>query len=491
MHRGRDPLRGRSAFEGDPSGRGPGQDRRQGRVVAGPAVAGRADHPRSGSRRVTQEDARDLVRAREDARGDLMRARHRVSKLLLRHGHVYYGGRAWTGKHRAWLRLGPVRPARHPGRLRGRPWRPSSSPWPAGPAWTPRSPRWPRTREFTAMTRRLCCLRGISTLTGFALAVEIGEWDRFTGSSIGAYLGLVPSEHSTGESRRQGGITKTGNTHVRRLLVEAAWHHQRRYTVGAGPPGPLGPGHPRGTGPRPRRQPAAAPPMGPLHRTRQEAHRGQHRHRPRARRLVLVPGHPGVANSTARPGLARTRCAQREEPTRDSTVSHQPQDGDARHQRKRSAPAERRPAVTNPRISVLTVRRKDTLRKATTRPRRTRCRRINQTRRHLTLPLDRNPTYQSRRAGLARGTAGRGGRGHPRGAPADRRRSAADPAAAQADARHPGSLRREDVPRRVTHGDARLATGTLDGGAHEVRLPACWPPRRRWSRPRTAWRARR
>jgi hypothetical protein len=53
---------------------------------------------------ITQESARDLVRAREDARGDLLRTRHRVSKLLLRHGHVYYGGKAWAGKHEAWLR---------------------------------------------------------------------------------------------------------------------------------------------------------------------------------------------------------------------------------------------------------------------------------------------------------------------------------------------------------------------------------------------------
>ena len=63
-------------------------------------------------------------------------------------------------------------------------------------------------------------------------AVELGDWDRFTGASIGAYLGLVPSEHSSGDSRSQGGITKTGNTHARRLLVEAAWHHKPRYRVG-------------------------------------------------------------------------------------------------------------------------------------------------------------------------------------------------------------------------------------------------------------------
>ena len=59
--------------------------------------------------------------------------------------------------------------------------------------------------EFTPITRRLCCLRGISVLTGLALATEIGEWDRFTGASIGAYLGMVPSETSTGQSRRARG----------------------------------------------------------------------------------------------------------------------------------------------------------------------------------------------------------------------------------------------------------------------------------------------
>ena len=86
--------------------------------------------------------------------------------------------------------------------------------------------------EFTDMVRRLGCLRGISTLTGFALAVEIGDWHRFTGNTIGSFVGLVPSEYSSGSSRAQGPITKAGNTHVRRLLVEAAWHHRARYTVG-------------------------------------------------------------------------------------------------------------------------------------------------------------------------------------------------------------------------------------------------------------------
>ena len=65
------------------------------------------------------------------------------------------------------------------------------------------------------------------------MAVEIGDWHRFTGNTIGSFVGLVPSEHSSGATRSQGSITKTGNGHARRLLVEAAWHHRPRYTVGA------------------------------------------------------------------------------------------------------------------------------------------------------------------------------------------------------------------------------------------------------------------
>lgn len=75
----------------------------------------------------------------------------------------------------------------------------------------------------------MCCLRGIGTLTGFGLAVEAGDWQRFTGSTIGSFVGLVPSESSSGQRRAQGGITKTGNSHARRLLVEAAWHHRKPY----------------------------------------------------------------------------------------------------------------------------------------------------------------------------------------------------------------------------------------------------------------------
>jgi transposase len=83
--------------------------------------------------------------------------------------------------------------------------------------------------QFTPVVDRLGCLGAVSTLTAFGLAVEIGDWQRLTGSTIGAYLGMTPTEHSCGQSRCQGGITKTGNGHARRLLVEAAWHHRQPY----------------------------------------------------------------------------------------------------------------------------------------------------------------------------------------------------------------------------------------------------------------------
>lgn len=181
---------------------------------------------------VAQEAARDLVRAREDCRGDLMTARHRVSKLLLRQGIVYSDGNAWTGRHELWLR-------KHHFDLPGLALAYDSA-FDAMLACRDRRERLDEAieamaadSEFTGVVRRLGCLRGVSTLTAFGLAVEIGDWDRLTGRSIGAYLGLVPSEYSSGASRVQGGITKTGNGHARRLLIEAAWHHRRRYQPGA------------------------------------------------------------------------------------------------------------------------------------------------------------------------------------------------------------------------------------------------------------------
>ena len=144
--------------------------------------------------------------------------------------------------------------------------------------------------EWAPVVTRLPCLRGVSTLTAFALAVEIGDWERFTGGSIGAYLGLVPSEHSSGPSRVQGAITKTGNTHVRRLLVEAARHHRTSYRPGVVLQRRWDQGPGRGPHPRTCRQPAAARPLGQPEPAQETAGDRQRRRRPRTGRLVLVPG---------------------------------------------------------------------------------------------------------------------------------------------------------------------------------------------------------
>jgi transposase len=177
---------------------------------------------------VEQEAARDLVRARDDVRGDLMSARHRLSKLLLRQGIVYCQGRAWTGVHERWL---GTHHFTVPGLQLA-----FDIAYDTVLATAARRDRLDAAitamaadSMFTPVVTRLGCLRGVSTLTAFGLAVEIGDWHRLDGRSIGAYLGLVPTESSSGGFRSQGSITKTGNGHARRLLIEAAWHHRKPY----------------------------------------------------------------------------------------------------------------------------------------------------------------------------------------------------------------------------------------------------------------------
>jgi transposase len=174
-----------------------------------------------------EEAARDLVRAREDARADLMRARHRLSKLLLRHGLVWQAA-AWTQAHERWL-----------GTLRlGQPSLQVAFDEAYGAVLAVQARRdrldtaigeLAATPPWAPVVGRLGCLRGVGVLTALGLAVEVADWHRFTGATIGAYLGLVPAEHSSGTQRLQGSITKTGNRHARRLLVEGAWHHRKPY----------------------------------------------------------------------------------------------------------------------------------------------------------------------------------------------------------------------------------------------------------------------
>jgi transposase len=179
-----------------------------------------------------EEALRDLVRAREAVRVDLMRCRHRLSKLLLRHGHRFDDGPAWTQRHRDWLagiELGW--PAARATMLDAR-----------GAIDALSHRRDQLEREIAAMlpgspwaiqAGRLRCLRGIDTLSAVGLCAEIADFERFArAEQLMSYVGLVPCESTTGQQRRLGAITKTGSGHARRLLVEAAWHYRKRPTVG-------------------------------------------------------------------------------------------------------------------------------------------------------------------------------------------------------------------------------------------------------------------
>jgi len=179
-----------------------------------------------------EEALRDLVRAREDVRGDLMRARHRLSKLLLRHEVRFEGGRAWTQRHRQWLstielarRGAQVTLHDYVGAVDALIVRRDTLEATIAEL-VPASP-WAQT------VARLRCLRGIDTLTAVGLCCEVGDFGRFArAGQVMSFLGLVPSEHSSGQTRRQGQITKSGSGHGRRLLVEAAWHYRRRPSRG-------------------------------------------------------------------------------------------------------------------------------------------------------------------------------------------------------------------------------------------------------------------
>lgn len=175
-----------------------------------------------------QEALRDLVRTREDAMEDLLRRRHRLSKFLLRHG-LRFEGRSWTRSHRLWLRsrkfeaenletvfteylLAVEQEEERLRRLDQRIEEESGRP------------------EVAPVVTRLKTLRGIQTLTAMTLISELIDLRRFARPrELMAFIGLVPSERSSGGRERRGSITKTGNGHVRRVLLEAAWHYRHPY----------------------------------------------------------------------------------------------------------------------------------------------------------------------------------------------------------------------------------------------------------------------
>lgn len=178
------------------------------------------------------EAARDLTRALEDARDDLSRSKQRLSKFLLRHGLVFdertpTGRRKgnWTRAHWSWIESirfaeradndvlayyvdAVRRAAEEKARLEGL------------VEAEARKPRWRKRVDS------LRCLKGVDTASAADLVFEAGEFSRFRNArSFAAWVGLTPSEHSSGESDRRGAITKAGNKHLRKTLVEAAWHY--------------------------------------------------------------------------------------------------------------------------------------------------------------------------------------------------------------------------------------------------------------------------
>ena len=175
------------------------------------------------------EAVRDLCRAREDAHEDLVRGRHRVSKLVLRHGLSWVGGKkTWGQGHRLWLRSLRLDY--------------EEDQWVLEDYLLALEQLEERLRTLDARIEQvsldpryaravgaLRCFRGIDTLTAMSVVAELHDFMRFDSPrGLMAYLGLVPSEHSSGSKERRGGITKAGNRHVRRLLIEAAWHYRHR-----------------------------------------------------------------------------------------------------------------------------------------------------------------------------------------------------------------------------------------------------------------------
>ncbi len=183
---------------------------------------------------IEREQLRDLVRCREDIRADLMRARHRIGKFLLRR-EIYYEGPAvaWSRAHRSWLTSVQFADQASQATL-------ADYLHAHDVLISPRDlveaelAKVALTAPCAATVARLRCLRGIDTLSALGLCAENGEWSRFDHpDQLAAYLGIVPSEHTTGQQRRLGSITKAGSTHARRLMIEAAYHYRRGPAVGA------------------------------------------------------------------------------------------------------------------------------------------------------------------------------------------------------------------------------------------------------------------
>jgi len=175
------------------------------------------------------EAVRGLCRAHEDAHEDLVRCRHRLSKMLLQRGWVWTGTkRAWSQGHRLWLRS--LRLEQEADQV-------VLDDYLLAIEQVEQRLRWLEQRieavsqepDYTGAVGALRCFRGIDTLTAMGLVAELHNFMRFDSPrGLMAFLGLVPSEYSSADSQRRGAITKAGNRHARRLLIEAAWHYRHR-----------------------------------------------------------------------------------------------------------------------------------------------------------------------------------------------------------------------------------------------------------------------
>ena len=179
------------------------------------------------------ESARDLVRCREAAQVDLLRSRHRLLKFLLRRAIHFCDGDHWTQKHLRWLSGLRFERARDSAIFNG--------------YLAEILHRKDRVAELTAAIAAMAseapyakpvgwlrCFRGIDVLTAMTIVTELYSIERFgSPRQLMSYLGLVPSEASSGETEHKGGITKTGNRRVRRVLIQAAWNQRKRVVVSA------------------------------------------------------------------------------------------------------------------------------------------------------------------------------------------------------------------------------------------------------------------
>lgn len=179
-----------------------------------------------------EEAVRDLLRCRDDVRRDVMRWRHRLLKLLARHGRIYHAGRNWSRAHWRWIR--EQRFTRPPLQRAF-----EASLFALEQALARLAELDHEIAAIAATTPYrepvgwLRCFRGIDTLSAMILVAEIVDFQRFRRPRrLMAYLGLVPSEYSSGETQRRGALTKAGNSHARRALVEAAWHYRHRPSLG-------------------------------------------------------------------------------------------------------------------------------------------------------------------------------------------------------------------------------------------------------------------